>query len=56
VLQMRGGAGASGLVVGSRAHWRSVIGDIQRWQTRRELPVPTPALPAPPGDPFGEEP
>jgi hypothetical protein len=56
VLQMRPGTGASGLVVGSRAHWRSVIGDIQRWQTRRELPVPTPALPAPPGDPFGEEP
>ncbi|MGZ8412022.1 MAG: zinc-dependent metalloprotease [Gemmatirosa sp.] len=56
VLQMRAGAGASGLVVGSRAHWRSVIGDVQRWQTRRELPAPTPALPAPPGDPFGEEP
>jgi hypothetical protein len=56
VLQMRAGAGASGLVVGSRAHWRSVVGDVQRWQTRRELPAPTPALPAPPGDPFGEEP
>lgn len=53
VLQMRPGAGASGLVVGARAHWRAVIGDIQRWQTRRELPAPTPALVAPPGDPFG---
>jgi hypothetical protein len=31
-----------------------VIGDVQRWQTRRELPTPTPALAAPPGDPFGQ--
>jgi len=37
-----------------RAHWRSIDGDFTRWLERRELPAPTPALVAPPGDPFGE--
>lgn len=40
----------------SRAHWAAVAGDFQRWIDRRELPAPTPALVAPPGDPFGMEP
>ncbi|MDF1506144.1 hypothetical protein PYV61_24530, partial [Roseisolibacter sp. H3M3-2] len=53
VLAMRGGAGATGLATATRAHWRAVVGDVQRWQTRRELPTPTPALVPPPGDPFG---
>jgi hypothetical protein len=40
----------------SRAHWAAIAGDFQRWIERRELPAPTPALVAPPGDPFGTEP
>jgi hypothetical protein len=38
----------------TRAHWHAIAGDFARWQDRRELPKPTPALTAPPGDPFGE--
>jgi hypothetical protein len=38
----------------SRAHWSAIAGDFARWLDRRELPKPTPALIAPPGDPFGE--
>lgn len=38
-----------------RAHWMSVAGDFNRWLERRELPTPTPALRAPPGDPFGSD-
>jgi hypothetical protein len=38
----------------TRAHWSSIDGDFGRWLDRRELPKPTPALVAPPGDPFGE--
>ena len=38
----------------TRAHWFSIAGDLARWIERRELPKPTPALAAPPGDPFGE--
>ena len=41
---------------GSRAHWDAVAGDLTRWIERRELPQPTPALTAPPGDPFGLDP
>ena len=37
-----------------RAHWTSIASDFARWMDRRELPKPTPALVAPPGDPFGE--
>lgn len=36
-----------------RAHWTSIAADLDRWLERRELPTPTPALRAPPGDPFG---
>jgi hypothetical protein len=36
-----------------RAHWTSVSADLNRWLERQELPAPTPALRAPPGDPFG---
>lgn len=39
-----------------QAHWGSIAGDFARWLDRRELPKPTPALIAPPGDPFGEAP
>jgi hypothetical protein len=39
-----------------RAHWSAIAGDFTRWLERRELPTPTPALVAPPGDPFGEAP
>lgn len=42
--------------VANRAHWMSIGGDFARWQERREVPRPTPALVAPPGDPFGEVP
>lgn len=50
VAQQRSGTGDAM----QRAHWSSVAGDFARWLDRRELPKPTPALPAPPGDPFGE--
>jgi hypothetical protein len=36
-----------------RAHWASIAADLNRWIERQELPSPTPALRAPPGDPFG---
>jgi hypothetical protein len=36
-----------------RAHWTSIAADLNRWLERQELPSPTPALRAPPGDPFG---
>jgi hypothetical protein len=36
-----------------RAHWTSVAADLNRWLERQELPSPTSALRAPPGDPFG---
>ena len=36
-----------------RAHWAAIAGDFKRWLERQELPTPTPALRAPPGDPFG---
>ena len=36
-----------------RAHWSSIAGDFTRWIDRRQLPKPSPALAAPPGDPFG---
>ena len=39
---------------GARAHWMAIAGDFTRWAERRELPTPTKALEAPPGDPFGE--
>lgn len=35
------------------SHLLAVAGDITRWLERQELPTPTPALTAPPGDPFG---
>lgn len=40
----------------ARAHWLAIAGDFGRWVERRELPTPTSALRAPPGDPFGEDP
>jgi hypothetical protein len=36
-----------------RANWLAMAGDIGRWLDRHELPAPTKALVAPPGDPFG---
>ena len=36
-----------------RAHWAAIAADFTRWIERQELPTPTPALRAPPGDPFG---
>jgi hypothetical protein len=40
----------------ARAHWSAIAGDFARWTDRRGLPHPTPALQAPPGDPFGQGP
>jgi hypothetical protein len=48
-------AGAGGAPE-ARAHFLAMAADAERWRDRREAPRPTPALPAPPGDPFGEEP
>ena len=45
---------ASGSVP-ERAHWLAIAADFTRWLERRELPTPTPAMRAPPGDPFGME-
>ena len=45
--------GRSSTGVAARAHWLAIAGDFARWQERREAPKPTPALVAPPGDPFG---
>jgi hypothetical protein len=41
--------------VPERAHWVAIAADFTRWLERQELPSPTPALRAPPGDPFGLE-
>jgi hypothetical protein len=38
----------------ARAHWRALAADIAGWQRDRRLPTAQP-LPAPPGDPFGED-
>ncbi len=59
IVQLKSKAAAMAAAPGSdevRAHWHSSAGDFTRWIERRELPVPTPALRAPPGDPFGEPP
>jgi hypothetical protein len=37
----------------ARAHWLSIVNDCTRWIEKRELPKFSPALFAPPGDPFG---
>ena len=37
----------------TRAHWSAIARDIDRWLNDGQLPAMTPALPAPPGDPFG---
>jgi len=39
--------------VDDRAHWTAIARDIDRWIEHREVPKLTPALIAPPGDPFG---
>ena len=38
----------------ARAHFAAIASDITHWKTDRALPE-APPLPAPPGDPFGEE-
>lgn len=38
-----------------RAHWRSIAQMIRQYQEKGEIPVLTPALTAPPGDPFGDD-
>jgi len=45
---------ASGGRFETRAHWRALAADIAAWQRDRRLPTARP-LPAPPGDPFGED-
>jgi hypothetical protein len=50
----RGKSGIGG--VDERAQWSAIARDIDRWLERRELPRLTPALVAPPGDPFGMDP
>jgi hypothetical protein len=39
----------------SRAHWQSLAATISRYQEKGEVPALTPALKAPPGDPFGDD-
>lgn len=43
-----------GASVDTKAHAQSVAADIKRWLERGELPTPSPALRATPGDPFGD--
>ncbi|MBI5601027.1 MAG: zinc-dependent metalloprotease [Gemmatimonadetes bacterium] len=38
-----------------RAHWRSIAMMIKLYQDKGEVPALTPALNAPPGDPFGDD-
>jgi hypothetical protein len=52
-LATRAERAAAGGSVEARAHSRGIARDIRRWLDRRELPAPTPALQAPPFDPFG---
>jgi hypothetical protein len=59
ISQLRTKAAANAAAPGSdevRAHWHAIAGDFTRWIERRELPTPTPAMKAPPGDPFGQPP
>jgi hypothetical protein len=46
--------GAAATTADAKAHWRAIAGDFKRWIDRGELPTPTPAMKAPPGDPFGD--
>jgi phosphatidylglycerophosphate synthase len=52
-VEARGRATAGDLP--TRAHWAAIAADLGRWRERRELPTPSPALRAPPGDPFGDD-
>jgi hypothetical protein len=45
---------AAGPSVEVKAHWQALAADITAWQRDRRLPTTLP-LPAPPGDPFGED-
>jgi hypothetical protein len=47
-------AAAGGAPLETKAHWQGLAADIAAWQRDRRLPTTTP-LPAPPGDPFGED-
>jgi hypothetical protein len=49
MARTRAGSGT----VDDRAHWASLARDLDRWIEHREVPKLTPALIAPPGDPFG---
>ena len=52
-LRTRARARGAGGSVDDRAHWLGIGRDIDRWTEHREVPRLTPALVAPPGDPFG---
>lgn len=39
----------------AKAHWLAIAQMIARYQDKGELPAVTPALAAPPGDPFGDD-
>jgi hypothetical protein len=49
VARTRGASGA----FEARAHWLAMARDIDRWIEKGEVPALSPALVAPPGDPFG---
>jgi hypothetical protein len=53
-LLRRARAQAAAGGVDQRAHFASIASDLTRWIDKRELPALSPALRAPPGDPFGE--
>jgi hypothetical protein len=52
-LRVRARTRAAGGSVDERAHWAAIARDIDRWIEHGEVPRLTPALVAPPGDPFG---
>ncbi len=51
---LAGRTAAASPAVEAKAHAQSVAADIKRWLERGELPTPSPALRATPGDPFGD--
>ncbi len=53
-IRRRVTAASAGGPIAARAHHRGIARDITRWLDDRELPAMTPALAAPPFDPFGD--
>ncbi len=58
LVRLRDGAAARATAAsndGAKAHWLAIAQLITRYQEKGEVPAVTPALIAPPGDPFGDD-